>query len=98
MDVAHDLTAAMDAIARQRPGSVLLDLSLADEWGNNISALAELSEAPWPLPVLAMRIQGRSTTGSRFRGLEGRASCKGRCLPPRSWITWWGFSRGPADA
>ncbi len=58
MDVAHDLTAAMDAIARQRPGSVLLDLSLADEWGNNISALAELSEAPWPLPVLAMADTG----------------------------------------
>ena len=71
-EVAHDLRAAMDAIAHQRPGAVLLDLSLADEWGDSISALTELSEAPRPLPVLAMADTGSFDDRLQVARLGGR--------------------------
>ena len=54
VEVAGDLAAARDAIVRQRPGAVLLDLSLADEEGDSLSVLSELGGASRPVPVLAM--------------------------------------------
>ena len=47
-EMARDLAGARDAISRRRPGVVLLNVSLADELGDGLSLLSELSEGPRP--------------------------------------------------
>ena len=80
-EMASDLAGARDAISRRRPGVVLLDLSLADDLGDSLSLLSELSDGPRPVPVFALT--DRDAFGDRLQVARlGGQGFLSRSLPP----------------
>jgi ActR/RegA family two-component response regulator len=71
--LAQHLTAARQAIARERPHVVLLDLSFAETSESGLTLLAELAAQPAPVPVMVMTAHDTFVDRVEVARLGGRS-------------------------